>query len=81
MKPQTLATLELLRRHPVTGVTPIEAREAVGTDRLAARIAELRAAGHDIETQTWRTPTGKHVARYVLHESPVMTGVQVEAFR
>lgn len=69
MKPATLAVLALLRHRGVLGVTPAEARERVGTDRLSARILELRAEGFDIETQRWRTPTRKVVARYVIHEA------------
>ena len=34
--------------------------------RLAARIYDLRCAGHKIETQRWRTNSGKTVARYWL---------------
>ena len=34
--------------------------------RLAARVADLRAAGNPIETQTATLPGGAKVARYVL---------------
>ena len=66
MKPSAVAVLELLREQGVDGVTPALALTEVGTMRLAARIAELRAEGHDVVNIGWTTPTGKHVARYVL---------------
>ena len=68
VKPSTRAVLALLREQGVDGVTPALARSEVGTMRLAARISELRAEGHDIVNIGWTTPTGKHVARYVLRE-------------
>lgn len=40
LKPQTEATLRLLRERG--SLTPREARELVGTDRLAARVKEIR---------------------------------------
>lgn len=46
-KPQTRAVLALLREHP-EGITPQDALREVGTMRLAARISELREAGHVI---------------------------------
>lgn len=67
MKPQTGATLVLLRVRGEDGLTPDEARRWAGTDRLAARVSELRAEGHDIET-TWQTVNGKRFARYVIRE-------------
>ena len=73
MKPSTRAVLALLREQGVDGVTPALALSEVGTMRLAARIAELRADGHDIVNVGWRTPTGKHVALYVLRERQQLT--------
>ena len=73
MKPQTEQTLALLREQGDAGVTPALAQSEVGTMRLAARIAELRAEGHDIVNIGWTTPTGKHVARYVLREQSQLT--------
>jgi hypothetical protein len=73
MKPSAAAVLELLREQGVDGVTPALALTEVGTMRLAARIAELRAEGHDIVNVGWTTPTGKHVARYVLREREQLT--------
>lgn len=66
----TEAVLALLRQRGPAGLTPLEALELVGTMRLAARIADLRAMGHDIETQTYTTKSRARVARYVLHEKP-----------
>ena len=68
MKPSTRAVLALLREQGVDGVTPALALSEVGTMRLAARIAELRAEGHDIVNVGFTTPTRKHVALYVLRE-------------
>lgn len=65
---QTERLLVLLRARP-EGITAIEALEEVGSFRLAARIADLRADGFDIEAEPWLTPTGKRVARYRLHET------------
>jgi len=78
MKPQNAAVLDLLREQGKDGVTPALALTEVGTMRLAARIAELRAAGFVITTYDHRTPTGKHVARYVLrHGEPVQLTLEV----
>ena len=68
---QTDALLALLRERGPLGVTPLEALEAIGSFRLAARIFDLRAEGYDIERQTWTTPSGATVARYCLIEAPV----------
>ena len=73
MKPSTRSVLALLREQGVDGVTPALALSEVGTMRLAARISELRAEGHDIVNVGWTTPTGKHVARYVLREREQLT--------
>lgn len=61
---QTDAILALLQSRPF-GITPMDALDEVGCFRLAARISELRAAGHVIATypETYR---GKTVARYCL---------------
>ena len=69
MKPSTAATLALLRRHP-EGTTSTDAYFEIQTSRLAARVAELRAEGWNIESRMIRTVTGKHVASYVLIEAP-----------
>ena len=46
---QTEAILKLLEERP-GGVTSLDALNVVGSFRLAARIRELREAGHHIET-------------------------------
>ncbi len=60
--------LALLRQRP-EGITPLEALDIVGSFRLAARIMELRQQGYDIRTVNETTPSGKRIARYVLHET------------
>ena len=47
-------------------ITPLEALERFGVFRLAARIQEIRAQGHKVETTTIRTRNGARVARYSL---------------
>jgi hypothetical protein len=59
---QTHAILAHLRRSPIT---PIQALEVYGCFRLAARIEELRAAGHPIKTE-WVRKGEKRFARYRL---------------
>ena len=50
-------------------ITPLDALDLFGCFRLAARIAELRADGHDIRTE--RTERGgKAFATYRLHRAP-----------
>ena len=79
MKPSTAAVLRLLREQGVDGVTPALALTEVGTMRLAARIAELRAEGHEIVNVGYRTPSGRHVACYVLRERRPLVLWQVPA--
>ncbi len=52
-------------------ISPMQALDEVGCFRLAARIEELRKAGHDIRTAT-EYRDGKHWARYILvrHDIP-----------
>ena len=72
MKPQTAAVLNLLESQGQAGVTPLQAMQDIGTMRLAARIAELRADGYVITTYDHKTATGKRVAKYVLrHPKPL----------
>jgi hypothetical protein len=69
MKPQNAAVLELLRHQGDAGVTPALALTEVGSMRLAARVAEIADEldwRYEIVNLGWTTPTGKHVARYVL---------------
>lgn len=62
---QTEWILTKLKQGPVTA---IDALNGCGCFRLAARIKDLREAGHPIETQTLELPNGKHVAQYFLKE-------------
>ena len=77
MKPSTLRVYALLKVRGVDGLSPDEARRWAACDRLAARVAELRAEGHEILTVTERHPGGTH-ARYVLRppRPAPMRGVQ-----
>lgn len=60
---QAEAVLALLRLRPA-GITPMTAINELGCMRLAARIKELRDAGHDIATVS-ETRNGRTYARYV----------------
>jgi len=52
-------------------LTPIDALEDFGCFRLAARIADLRREGMDIECQREKTINGfKYYARYRLRGAP-----------
>lgn len=62
---QTTDILNMLKVGPVTAM---DALRSTGCMRLAARIADLRQAGHDIETKTIETDSGKHIAQYHLKE-------------
>lgn len=57
-----------LRHRGAAGITPLQALDAIGSLRLAAVVHRLRGQGFTITTEPYTTPTGKHVARYVLHE-------------
>jgi hypothetical protein len=61
---QTTEILDMLKRGPVTAM---DALQKAGCFRLAARIADLRQAGHHIETETIEV-NGKHIAQYTLKE-------------
>jgi hypothetical protein len=56
--------LGMLKSGPVTAM---DALQKAGCFRLAARIAELRQQGHNIETETIEV-NGKHIAQYQLKE-------------
>lgn len=45
-------------------ITPIDALEKFGSFRLGARIADLRADGHDIKSEFVVTTSGKRVKSY-----------------
>lgn len=64
MKPQTEGVLRILRERG--SLTSKEARELVGTDRLAARILEIRRLyGDSAVTTHWEVRHGFRYARYV----------------
>ena len=71
MKPQSRAVLELLERHPQSGVTQQQAIQVLSCYRLAARISDLRAEGIDIESLPATDSQGHRYARYRLVEKPV----------
>lgn len=60
---QTDVILRLLHDNP-EGITAMDALREAGSLRLAARIADLRAAGNDIRSEMVTLPNGKRVARY-----------------
>lgn len=60
---QTQLVLDALRRGPLT---PLEALNGFGCFRLAARVEELRKAGHAISVERHKLPSGKRVAKYRL---------------
>ena len=49
-------------------LTPLQALTQFHCLRIAARIADLRGAGHRIRTDMVTLPGGKRVARYELDE-------------
>jgi len=63
---------------------PVDIRDFPAGFRLAARVSDLRTAGHDITTTTIRLPGGAKVARYELRPTPTATaptrGDQLGAF-
>lgn len=74
--------LELLRERGDAGVTPLLALDRIGSFRLAARISDLKAAGHAIRSDRVTTSGGAVVARYVLEgargTSPLVAKGQLE---
>lgn len=52
-------------------ITPLEALQEYGCFRLGARVYDLRAQGHDIETEWLELANGKRVARYRLNRSEI----------
>jgi len=70
VKPSARSVLALLRAHP-RGITAMDALGAGCGDRLAARIGEVKAAGHRIADSWEMTPTGARVKRYrLVHPTP-----------
>lgn len=62
---QTEWILARLKQGPLSA---LDAFNGCGCMRLAARIADLRQAGYDIETEHRTMTTGKVVAVYHLHQ-------------
>ena len=62
---QTAQILEMLKRGPVTAM---DALNNCNCFRLAARIKDLRDAGHEIETETRTLDNKKTIAVYHLKE-------------
>lgn len=72
---QTERVLELLRQGPITAMDAMELDvfgRVTGTLRLAARVADLRAAGWDVRSEMVTVSSGKRVARYHLVEQAQM---------
>jgi len=65
MKPSSESVLALLRAKPA-GITAMDALGAGCGDRLAARIGEVKAAGHRIADSWETTPNGARIKRYRL---------------
>jgi len=60
---QETQILQHLKEHG--SITSLQAFK-MGCLRLASRVYDLRSKGHDIQTQRWKTRSGKIVARYWL---------------
>ena len=78
MKPQCAALLAELERRGDAGLTDLDALDALGIRRLAARVADLKAEGFDVRTTLTRTPSGKRIGTYRLHRPAFVpvTGTQ-----
>ena len=61
---QELQILSHMKQHG--SITGLQALKQFGCYRLAARVYDLRHKGHEIESQRWKTRSGKWVARYWL---------------
>ena len=77
---QTADVLALLRSRRAEGLTSLDALRLVGSFRLAARIADLHAAGYVISSTIETLPNGKRVARYRLVAEPAVEPVQLRAW-
>ena len=62
---QSHQILALLKRRSSRGITSWDALSEIGCMRLAARIYDLRVAGHNIQTRIEEYGTSR-IARYVL---------------
>lgn len=67
---EILAALERGER-----ITPLDALNQFRCFRLAARVAELRKAGHPIETRDVRLPNGKRIAEYWMARGQLGLGI------
>ncbi len=65
---QELSILNHMKQHG--SITALQALRRYDCLRLAARIYDLRCKGHHIESQQWKTNSGKVVARYWLKNKP-----------
>ena len=70
MKPSAAAVLALLRQRGTAGLSPAEARLLAGCDRLAARVCELRAEGHDIRTGSETVGSATYARYRLVHPTP-----------
>ena len=50
-------------------MTALEALDIVGSFRLAARVADLRAMGYKIRAERATTKSGAVIAKYILERS------------
>jgi hypothetical protein len=77
---QTDEVLRWLRAYE-DGITPGQALDALGCFRLAARISDAKERldpDEEIVNVGYTTPTGKHVARYVLvHREPAQLALDL----
>ena len=71
MKTQTEKVLMHLEKRG--SLTALQAMDYYGIMRLAARIGELRRAGHDIASEPFKTPGGATESRYRMIREPQMT--------
>lgn len=67
---QTEWILDALKRGPLTA---LDALDGCNCFRLAARIADLRQSGHQIETENRTLINGKTIAVYHLKEKETAT--------
>ena len=79
-KTQNERLLELLQERGELGVTPLLALDRLGIMRLAARVADLRADGHPIDTRHDYDPRRERrrpEATYVLRRVQPMSELEL----
>lgn len=59
---QEARILEYLKQG--NSLTALEALDKFGSFRLASRISELKRLGYQIQSETIKTDTGKHIKKY-----------------